>query len=82
MKYKHIFQRVEYPRERGYRMETLRLPPWMYIEVESKNDSKQLIVYSRIHVKKMVKLNPTYSLSFSDNAIIKDLSGKISKLFL
>ena len=80
--YHHLFQRVEYPMERGYRMESFPLPDWIHLTVTEEGDSKWLTVHSRRHMNKEVRLNPSYSSSFSDSEVIKDLSGEISHLFL
>jgi len=79
--YNHIYKRVEYPRERGYRMEPYPLPRYMYITIE-KGDSKRLIVHSRIHVNEETKVGPSYSNELSDAEIIKDLSTEIAWRFL
>ena len=78
MKYTHIYQRVEYPREGGYRMEAYALPDWMYLTVEQ----GKLTVHSRIHVNKEVRVGPVYSSAFSVRDIIEDLSGEISHRYL
>ena len=77
-----MFVRVYYPKERGYRMEPELLPPWLYITITEDKDSKYLTVYSRVHMNKKVQMNPSYSTSFSDMEILKDLSGKIWEQFL
>ena len=74
--------RVEYPMEHGYRMEVSPLPDWIYITITEKDNSKYLTVYSRIHVNKEVKINPSYSIDFRDMDIIKDLSGEVASRFL
>jgi len=76
--------RVEYPLEGGYRMETQPLPNWIYLTVEEdiNHSSKQLVVHSRIHMNKEVRMYPTYSNEYTDLEIIKDLSGEISRRFL
>ena len=81
-RYDYIMVRVDYPRERGYRMEARKLPNYMHITIDEHGDSKQLTVHSRIHVNKEVKVSPTYSPAFSDIDILRDLSGKISYMFL
>lgn len=81
-RYDHLLCRVEYPAERGYRMEPKQLPNWLYVTITEQGDSKFLTVYSRIHVNKEVKINPSYSVNFSDRDILKDLSGKVSEMFL
>ena len=82
-KYHHLLARVEYPRERGYRMEAMPLPDWIYITItDDLKGSKYLTVYSRFHIPKEVKINPSYSSDFNDRDIIKDLSGEIAGRFL
>lgn len=81
-KYHHIYHRVEYPSERGYRMEPEPLPDWIYLTVVESGTSKQLTVHSRIHENKEVKLNPSYSSDFSDQNIIQELSAEIGRRFL
>lgn len=80
--YKHRYIRVDYPLERGYRMEMKPLPAWMQLGIKTEDGSKVLYVFSRIHVNKEVKMSPSYSLEWSDTEIIKDLSGKIFSMFL
>jgi hypothetical protein len=80
--YNHLYYRVEYPAERGYRMETCPLPDWIHLTITEYGDSKRLTVHSRIHVNKSVPMDPIYSNQFTDQEIIKDLSGKISHAFL
>lgn len=82
--YNHLYHRVEYPRERGYRMEAYQVPNWLSLEIteDKENDSKQLIVHSKIHVNKRVELNPTYSCKFSDDEILKDMSHKVWDMFI
>lgn len=81
-RYGFILVRVEYPSEGGYRMKPQQLPDWIHIAVTDKGDSKFLTVHSRIHVNKEAKVGPSYSSEFSDRDIIKDLSGKISRMYL
>lgn len=84
-KYKHIYERVEYPSERGYRWEPRLLPDWMFvlIEEDTTTDSKTLYVHSRIHVNKRVQVGPSYSASsFDDLKILKDLSSEIWSRFI
>ena len=81
-RYDHLLARVEYPAERGYRMESYQLPSWIHFTITEQDDSKWVTVYSRIHANKEVKMNPTYSSKFTDQEIIKDMSGKISATFL
>jgi hypothetical protein len=69
---------VEYPAERGYRMEATPTPAWLSISIKHTGDSKQLFVHSRIHQNKIAKVGPSYSDDFSDTEIIKDLSAEIT----
>jgi hypothetical protein len=80
--YNHGFVRVEYPRERGYRMEPKQLPHWMHITVTEDNDSKFLIVHSSVHMNKEVRVGPSYSTDFTDAEIIKDLTSEIYRRFI
>lgn len=81
-KYNYLLFRVEYPMERGYRMEPSLLPDWIYITITEEDDSKFLTVHSEIHVNKEVKLNPPFSSEFTDQEIIREMSGKVSHRFL
>lgn len=63
-------------------MEAFKLPDWINIEISKEGDTKTVIVNSRIHKSKRVKMTPQYSSSFSDIEIIKDISGKIAYSFL
>lgn len=82
-KYHHIYKRKDYPLKNGYRMEPFKLPDWIYITVtQEANKSKVLRVHSRIHMNKEVKVGPSYSNDYTDDEIIKDLSGEISYRFL
>ena len=80
--YNHLYARVEYPAERGYRMEVTPLPNWIHITITEDGNSKFLTVHSRIHVDKEVKMNPSYSSEFTDREILIDMSGKVSEAFL
>lgn len=81
-RYDYLLCRVEYPEERGYRMEPEQLPDWIYVTITEQGNSKFLTVHSSFHVNKEVKVGPSYSADFSDRDILKDLSGKISARFL
>lgn len=81
-RYDHLLCRVEYPAERGYRMEPKQLPDWIHVTITEQEDSKFLTVHSSIHVNKEVKVGPSYSVGFSDRDILKDLSGEVSGRFL
>lgn len=81
--YNHLYYRVEYPLERGYRMLPKPLPHYMHISItDDSKGSKHLTVHSRIHVNKEVKVGPSYSAEFSDNDIIKDLTAEIHRRFI
>jgi hypothetical protein len=75
--YKHLFVRVGYPREGGYRTEATDVPNWMHLEIIEKGTSKRLWVHSRIHMNKKSTIGPQYSSEFTDQEILKDLSGEI-----
>ena len=62
-------------------MESKPLPAYMHLTITEENGSKRLKVYSRVHVNKEVAVGPSYSDSFSDVFIIKDLSGEILHRF-
>jgi len=83
-RYDHLYIRQEYPQERGYKMESVPLPDWMYINVTTDVDigSKHLTVCSRIHVNKEVRVGPSYSDAFTDQEILKDLSGEVYHRFI
>ena len=80
--YKYLYVRVEYPAERGYRMEPYVLPNWIYVTITEEGNSKYLTVNSRIHVNKEVRMSPSYSSKFTDREILIDMSGKVSEAFL
>ena len=81
-KYNYLIVKVYYPLEHGYRMEHRPLPDWIHIHIVDHDNSKRLIVHSRLHVNKPVEVGPMYSTDFNDHEIIKDLSAKISTRFL
>ena len=58
------------------------LPPWLHVTITEDADSKWLTVYSRIHVRKEVRMQPTFSTAFSDFEILRQLSSTISRTFL
>lgn len=80
--YKHLYHRVNYPEERGYRIEPVDAPRWMKIEVTEEQGSKVLYVHSRIHMNKKVRVGPLYSTEFTNHQILKDLSGEIYHRFI
>ena len=80
--YHHILHRVEYPMERGYRMEPSQLPDWMHISINESANEKHLTVHSRIHINKEDKVGPTYSHEVSDKEMIRDLSPDIYNRFI
>lgn len=79
-KYTYGIYRVHYAR--GYRMEPKPLPHWMHLTITTEGNSKYLTVHSRIHINKEVRMLPDYSSNFTDNEIIKDLTGKIHQRFI
>ena len=81
-KYNHLLVRVEYPAERGYRMEPKQLPDWIHVTITEDKGSKYLTVHSRIHVNKEVRVGPSYSAYFNDRDLLKDLSAQVSSMFL
>ena len=83
-RYNHLIHRVEYPRERGYRMEFSPLPAWIYVTIteDEEKDCKYLTVYSRWHMNKEVRINPDYSIRYPNEEMLKELSGEIASRFL
>ena len=81
-RYHSLYYRVEYPRERGYRIEPRHLPDWIYVTVTEDGESKWLTVHSSLHLNKEVKVGPSYSRSFTDASIIKDLTSEIHTIFI
>lgn len=81
--YRHTYCRVEYPQERGYRMEPRPIPDWMSIEIhtDKENDSKQMVVHSRIHVGRVFPMQPVYSCDFSDKQLLTELAAEVSHRF-
>ena len=60
-------------------------PIWMTIVVEPEQgrpDSQALYVDSSIHVNKRVKVGPSYSLDWTPDNIVRDLSGDIYDRFI
>lgn len=80
--YDHLYARVEYPRERGYRMEPQPLPDWIRVEIVQQGISKVVIVRSRIHVTKEVQLPTTYSVEFTDREILISVSGEVTRRWI
>lgn len=82
--YNHLLCRVEYPMERGYRMELETLPDWIHFTIthDKQNDDKYITVYSRLHVNKEAIMPIHYSSSWADYDIIKDISGELSHRYL
>lgn len=70
-RYDHLLCRVEYPAERGYRMEPKQLPDWIHVTITEQGDSKFLTVHSRIHVNKEVKVGPSYSADLAIEIFLK-----------
>lgn len=81
-RYHHIYERVEYTDEHGYRMEPVSLPNWMGIMMMENKQRKQLAIYSRVHVKKFYNVGPQYCITFTDEQIIRELSTEIRRRFL
>jgi len=83
-KYDYLFKRVEYPSEGGYRMEPVKLPPWIHVVIteDADTDAKYVDVHSRIHVNKSVRLPTSYGRGFSNKKILIDVSGEITHRFL
>ncbi len=81
-RYNYLMYRVEYPQERGYRMEASRLPDWIYITITEEGDSKWMTVYSRWHVEKEYRINPTYSSDFTDRQMLIELSAQVHRMFI
>lgn len=65
----------------GYTWQTRKLPHWLSFEIVTENDSKTVVVHSRIHKNRVVKMTPSYSTDFTDTEIIKDMSAKIVHQF-
>lgn len=81
--YKHLYKRVEYPMEGGYRIEPYQLPSWLVVEIRTNRDTntKVCVVKSKIHTNKEVEMIPPYSADFTDEEVLEDLSGKIKRQF-
>ena len=81
--YDYLYNRAEYPMERGYKVEPVKLPSWIHITVtEDDADTKWVDVHSRIHLNKVVRLPTAYSSQFSDKQILKDISEEVARRFL
>ena len=83
-RYTHTYYKKYYPEKGGYRWLIKDLPSWIYLTIEenAKLENKQLVVHSKIHIGKKFNINPTYSNEFTNEEIIKDLSGKIYRDFI
>ncbi len=81
-KYNYTFVKTWCGQLNGHYTEREELPDWMHIVVTTDNDSKYLTVHSRIHMNKEVRVGPEYSTDFSDEAIIKELSGEVDYRFM
>lgn len=79
--YHHLYCQVR-PNPFGYYWEVSPLPDWIHLTIEEIKGSKVLKVISRIHVDTCKQVGPSYSTDFSDQDIIKDLSGEISGRYL
>jgi len=80
-KYHYLLVRVDYPKERGYRMEPRKLPDYLHFTITEDFNGKYLTVYSRLHKTKEVRVGPTYTNEFTDREIIIDLSANIAYRF-
>lgn len=72
--YDYHYVRVDYPLERGYRMEARSLPSWLKIKITRIDSTKYVTILSSIHVAKETELSYCYSSQFSDAYILKDVS--------
>ena len=66
----------------GTRVGAQKLPPWLHVTITEDADSKWLTVYSRIHVREVMMMQPTFSTEFSDFEILRELGPKIRYAFL
>lgn len=80
--YNFLLEKKWYFEEQGYRWESIKLPDWIQLEIVEIGRTKQLYVHSRIHVNKLVKLEPRFSNSFSDREILKYFSDRIKSGWL
>lgn len=78
--YHHLLTETREPF--GTRVGARDLPPWLHVTITEDADSKWLTVYSRIHVRKEVMMQPTFGTEFSDFEILRQLSPAISRAFL
>jgi len=65
-------------------MELIPLPDWIHVNIitSKSTDNKHMVVCSRIHVNKEIRVGPSYSDTFTDQEILKDLSGKVYHRFI
>lgn len=82
MEFNYIFVRRYYPLEGGFRWVTWILPRYIRLTITTEYNCKYLTVQSTIHVNKDVRVGPIYSDEFTNEDILKDLSGEISRRFL
>ncbi len=66
-----------HPFPKGYYWRHVPLPDYQHIEITHTETGKYVKFCSRIHVNKLVSIGPSYSLEFTDDDIIRDLSGQI-----
>lgn len=62
---------------------THRLRDWAYVEIEERDDTKRVIMCSRMHINKRIELTWSYDTSFSIQKILQDgnLHAKLSQTF-
>ena len=61
-------------------MVTKCLPNWIKVKIVLKNnDTKIVKVLSKLHINKVVTLPQSYSKSFTDQEILKDISHYVFK---
>jgi hypothetical protein len=80
MIYNHIYYE-KYSRE-GHSTVPQPLPDWINIEIFTEDNSKKVVVNSRIHVNKKVELPTCYSTEFKDTQILKDVSAEVAHRWL
>ena len=78
--YHHLLTETREPF--GTRVDARDLPPWLHVTITEDVYSKWLTVYSRIHRREEVRMQPTFSTKFTDFEILRELSPKIRYAFL
>lgn len=48
------------------------LQPWYSITITTEGDTKFVYFHSRIHVRNTVRMNPCFSVQFTDHEILRD----------